>query len=144
VTAPTHILDGGGTRAKAGVTSIGQLIIAPFAYDTPEFRELNIINTAFSFFSPRVGGQFVISGMRIKAGRFVSNTVDATIIIYEAPSKTSLTEDKILFEEALIRGESATLLPINILVNEGKFINAKTDDATIFINIFGYYIPRLT
>ena len=144
MTTPTHILDGRGTESRACVTSIGQLITAPFAYDLTEFREMSLADTAFSFYLPKAGEQFVITGIRIKAGRFVSNTIDATIIIYEAPSSVSLTEDRILFEEALIRGEDVTFLPTNILVNEGKFINAKADDTTIFINITGYFIPRLT
>jgi len=145
MTGPVHIVDGrGATKNRACVTSVGQVITAPFDYDLAEFRSLSVIDTAFNFYQPQIGKQFVITGMRIKAGRFVSNTIDATIVIYEGTSDITLTEDRVLFEEALIRSEDVTLLPTNILASEGKFINAKTDDATIFINIMGYFIPILT
>jgi len=142
MTTPTHILDGRGTSQRACVTSIGQLITAPFAYDETEFREMALADTAFNFYQPESGKQFVITGIRTKASRFVSNTVDAEFIVYEASSENTLSVDKILYEDAFIRGEGATLR-VNIVVNEGKYINAKTDDATFFTNIFGYYIPKL-
>ena len=34
-------------------------------------------------------------------------------------------------------------LALNILVNEGRFIIAKTDDDDVFLTIMGYYIPAL-
>jgi len=144
VTTPTHIVDGRGTKSRACVTSVGQLVVSSFAYDDTVFKELSSDDTAFNFYDPKAGEQFVITGIRIKADRFVSNTVDADVIVYEASTDETITVDKILFQEALIRGEAATLIPINILVNEGKFINAKSSDSSIFITIMGYFIPVLT
>jgi len=129
------------TKIAAKVTSIGQLVVAPFAYDEAKFQELDAVNTAFSFFPPIAGQQFVITGLRIKASRSVSTTVDASIIIYEGDSDATTTVDRTLYEDALVRGEFADFVPINILVNKAKFVNAKTSDATVFMNIVGYYIP---
>ena len=33
--------------------------------------------------------------------------------------------------------------PLRILVNSGVWVNAKTDDATIHVTMFGYYIDKL-
>ncbi len=139
---PVQIIDGRrGTKAKAGVSNIGQLITGAFAYDDTQFVELAVINTAYNFFTPRAGQQFVITGIRAKADRQVSNTDDADVVVYEASSATSTTVDKVLHQEAMIRGESITLIPINVLVTEGKFVNAKTTDDDIHMTIMGYYIP---
>ncbi len=129
------------TKIAAKVTNIGQLVVAPFAYDEAKFQALNVADTAFSFFPPISNEQFVITGLRIKANRDVSNVTDASIIIYEAENDATTTVDRTLYEDALIRGEFADFVPINILVNKGKFVNAKTSEATIFINLVGYYIP---
>jgi len=142
MSTPVQITDGNkGTKSKAGVSKIGQLIVAPFAYDDTQFIELAADNTAYNFYKPKVGEQFVITGLRAKADRQVSNTVDADVVIYEASSPTSLTADKILHQEAMIRGDSVTLNPTNILVSKGKYVNAKTTDDDIHMTIMGYYIP---
>jgi hypothetical protein len=141
---PIHIIGGGKQRSKVAVTKRGQLIVAPYEYDETQFIELAEVNTAYNFYKPKMGMQFVITGMRIKADRNVSTTVDATVEIYEAALPDTTTSDKILHEEAMVRGESATLLPTNILVRMGKFVNAKTTDDNIFMTVMGYYIPIVT
>jgi len=144
MSGPIKIKDGMGSGSFTKVSSVGQLITSPFAYDESVFKEFDVAATAFNFFRPKSGEQFVITGIRIKADRFVSNTTDAEVIIYEADSDLTITVDKILTQEALIRGEDATLIPINILVGTSKFVNAKTSDPSIFITILGYFIPELT
>jgi len=131
------------TITAARVTKAGQLVVSSIAYDETEFIELAEDDTAYNFYKPLAGKQFVITGIRAKADRQVSNTVDATVIFYEASSAATTTVDKVLHEEALIRGEAVTLLPTNILVNEGKFINGKTSDDNIFVTIMGYFIPAV-
>lgn len=141
MTAPVHITDGDGSRNKAKVTSNNQLVTAPFDYDDVEFRELDVIDTAFNFFVPKLAHQFVITAIRLKADRSVSVTDDASVVIYEAGAVDSTTVSKIIFQDALIRGESVTLLPLNLLVSEGVFLNATTTDENVFMSIMGYYLP---
>ena len=141
MTLPCHIVDG---EKVAALTSIGQQIVSSYDYDMSKFIELAVINTAYNFYLPKSKKQFVITGIRGKADRGVSNTVDATVIIYEADNPLSTTTQLILHQEALIRGDDFTLLPMNLLVRQGKWVNAKTDDNDIHMTIFGYYIPELT
>lgn len=133
-------IEGSQSSQRVMVSRNGELAVAPLKYDDSVFKELATINTGVNFYAPSPVQQFVITGMRIKANRDVSNTVDAEIIIYEAATSDTTTVDKILHQEALVRGEGADLFPLHILVSEGKFINAKTDDNSIFITILGYYI----
>lgn len=129
-----------GRRAR--VTKAGELVVAPFTYDETEFRELAEDDTAYNFYEPKPGHQFVITGFNMKADRDVSQTIDAVVIIYEAESIDTTTVAKTLFQEAMIRGER-TSLSTHILVNSGVWINAKTSDDDIHMTIMGYYIPEL-
>ena len=137
-----------GTHNRiAEVTALGQLVVAPLAYDDPAFKELAEPNTAYNFYKPISGQQFVITGIRAKADRQVSTTVDADVVVYEASAEGStagLVVDRILHREAMVRGESFTLLPMNLLVNAGKFVNAKTTDDDIHMSIWGYYVSEVS
>lgn len=145
MSTPIHIKDGsGGTGSKTKVTKAGQLIVAPFGYDETVFNELNATAaTAFHFFPPKAGKQFVVTGIIASANKDVSNTVTATIIVFEGDSTTDATADKVLLEFVLVRFGVLAAPPLNILVSEGKFINATTSDASVFMTIMGYYIPTL-
>lgn len=136
----SRILGRGGSDAVI-VTPQGQLVTAAYAYDNVAHKALDVINTGYNFFGPIPGKQFVITGMVLKADKQVSSTVDATVIVYEATDDTTTTVDKVLFQLAMVEGDLITLLPLNLLVTAGKYINAKTDDEDIHINIMGYYIP---
>lgn len=131
------------SHVRARVTSLGQLVVAPSAYDDSKFLVLDLANTVYSFFPPIPGKQFVVTGIRGKADRDVSNTVDAEVVIYEAASVSELTVVKTIHQEAMIRGESFTLLPMNKLVSAGSWVNAKTTDDDIHMSIFGYYINEI-
>lgn len=121
----------------------GELIVGPNEYDDPVFKELAEINTAYNFFPPVPGMQFVIRGLNAKADQQVSTNTDAIVVIYEAEAADSTTEDKILFQEAMVRGDRSSLDSLNIIVNDGKFLNAKTTDDDIFMTIWGFYVKIL-
>ena len=118
----SYILDGNGRGTKGSVTSIGEIVVGVFSHDLTMFVKLEVDDTAYNFYVPRDGEQFVITGMRIKASRSVSNTVDAEIIIYEAEGPTDLTVIKILHEEAMIRIPVITNGSVHIesLINPGS------------------------
>lgn len=143
MSTPTHILDGLGTKSKARVSTIGQLITAPYDFDDSVYMELGVNDTAYNFYKPKVGEQFVITGFIAKADKQVSTTVDADVIIYESSAPDSTTASKILFQTAMVQGDSVQAFGLNILVTEGLYLNAKTTDDDIHMTIMGYYIPKL-
>ena len=143
MSTPIKIVDGRGSKNFAKVTTIGQLITAPFAYDEVSHVELDVINTAYNFFTPKTSEQFVITSFYAKADKGVSSVTEADFIIYESLSASSTTVDKVLFQTAMLQYDQVTMTGINILVNEGRWINAKTTDDDVHVTIMGYYIPKL-
>ena len=142
---PIVIKDGGrGTRHGAIVTSLGQLVTSPVSYDQTIFKELAEPDTAYNFYRIVAGKQFVITGIIAKADKQVSSTVDAILVVYEAASDLDTTPSKVLFQTAVVQGDQLVLLPLNIVVNEGVYINAKTTDDDIYMTVMGYFIDRIT
>lgn len=143
MSTPVLLRDGTGTNAKACVTTIGQLVTAPYAYDLTIFNELAEPDTAYNFYEPIDAEQFVITGFIAKADKQVSSTVDADVVIYEADLSDTTTATKVLFQAAMVEGDLIVANPLNILVNAGAFVNAKTTDDDVHMTIMGYYIPEL-
>ena len=65
---------------------------------------------------------------------------DATVVIFEGPDALSETQDKILLKFVLTQSTVVALLPLNIIVNEGKFVQGVTDNDDVHMNILGFYI----
>lgn len=143
MTVEIKLADGHGDPNHAKITHIGQLVVAPYAYDLVESNELAEPDTAYNFYKPVANWQFIITGIVAKADKQVSNQVDAAVIIYESEEVLSTTIDKVIFPLDMVEGDLVTLGPLNIIINEGKFINAKTTDDDIHMTITGYYIPKV-
>ncbi|KKL60151.1 hypothetical protein LCGC14_2208190 [marine sediment metagenome] len=137
-----QIVDGGGSGSSARVTSLGQLITAAHAYDETEFRELAEDATAYNFYAPQHGKNFVITGIVAVADKQVSSSVSAEVIVYEAVADDTTAVGKVLFQTAMVQDQIQLILPINIKVAVGVWINAKTSDDDIHMTIMGYYIPE--
>mgnify|MGYP003657808807 CR=1 FL=1 len=125
----------------AKVTNKGQLIVAPYDYDEVVFFELATANAAYSFYPPKGNYNFIITGIVGYADKQVGTTTGATVIVYEAVAPETAVVDKTLFQIEMASVSNIVLLPLNIKVNEGRFVNAKTDDDDIHMSIMGYYIP---
>lgn len=123
------------------VSRIGQLATAPFDYDETKHLELADVDVAYNFYPPKVGHHFIITGLIYSADQQVALNTGATVIIYEASSILSTTIDKVLHQDDMIKNDRVVLLPLNLRVTAGKFLNAKTDDDDIHMTIMGYYIP---
>ena len=143
MSTPTHIIDGLGTKNRVKVTKLGQLVTGVIEYDETTFLELAEPDTAYNFYTPKAGQQFVITGIFAVADKQVSGNASATVIIYEATGEAETTISKVLLQTAMVQDQIQLFTPLNILVREGRFINAKTDDDDIHMTITGYYIPKL-
>ena len=129
----------GITEAK--VTSTGALVTSAFAYDETKFGELGTAGTAVNFYKPKAGFSFVITGMIATGDKQIQASSDATVVVFEASNATTSTQDKVLLQFVLTQSTVISIVPLNIFVAEGKFINAETDDDDVHLNIMGYYIP---
>ena len=144
ISAPTLIVDGRGGSSTASVSEIGELAVGPIEYSQTKFVELGTVDTAFNFFPPLPGSQFVINGVIATGDLQISANAVAEVIVYEGASAETTTVDNIIIQFVITRLQSVSYLPLNILVTKGKFVNAKTDDDDVHMTILGYYIPEFS
>jgi hypothetical protein len=135
---PVKLMGSGSQQVK--VNDAGEILISDGPYDFTEFRELDVINTAYNFYKPNGREQFVITGFFAYADRDVNPTTNATVIIYESDQEDSTTENRVLFQFEIGQNQSAPFPNIRVLCNKGVYINAKTDDDDIHLTILGHYV----
>ncbi len=129
------------TITNAKVTRSGELVVSSLKYDETQFNELGTVDAAVNFYKPRVGQQFVVTGVIAAGNLSIAANALATVIVYEASTESATVVDKTLIQFGVTRLQTLPLVPLNILANEGKFINAKTDDDDVFLTVMGYYVP---
>ncbi len=125
---------------KARVSEFGQLAVAPLAYSKPSFKKLTVVNTAYSFIAPEEGHQIVITDIILTANKAVG-TNDATIDIYEAESPTTTVITTAIIELEMIKQSNLVLTGLNLLIPQGLWVNAKTDDNDVFVTLMYYRVP---
>ena len=128
-------------KYAARVTSLGQLVVAPYDYSEPVSKSLDSINTAFNFIEPLAGHAIVITDIIASADKDVSNTTPADVDVYESDAVDSLTSIKGIVRPQLARSAGRDLIGLNLLVPTGFWVNAKTTDATILLTIMFYRVP---
>jgi hypothetical protein len=139
VSVPAVIQDAGSGN-RATVTRFGQLVVAPVDYSTPVAKTLDVINTAYNFVGPVMGKNIVITDIILTANKNVG-AGDATVVVYEADAPDTTTSDKDIINLEMIKQSNLVLTGLNMIVSEGKFVNAKTDDDDVFVTIMYYRVP---
>jgi len=134
----------GPNSVNVKVTASGELVVGPLHYSDTKFNTLDVAGTASNFYGPEPKKQFVITAILAFADKDVNDTTDTIITIYEANSPTSATADKVLLQFGMGKLTVISATPLSILVNAGVFINAKTGDDDIHLNIMGFYIDELS
>ena len=138
--AKVHIKDASGKGSSAGVTKRGELIVAPLDYSSPYNASLSIINTPYEIVPGKIGKKFVTTGFFISALKDVSNTIEASISVYEASPLDLATSLVDIVTVDLIRGQRFIATGTNIITQTGTTITATTDDATVNVALSGYYV----
>lgn len=134
-----EIIDGSGSGASATVTKRGELVTGRAAFSTAFTVEANVIDTAFNFVGPIQGQRFVISDILISANRSIGVN-DAEVVLYEAIADDTITVATTILEIELAKNGQRDLTGLNLIVSEGVWVNIKTNDATIFATVMGYYV----
>lgn len=129
------------TGQTARVTEFGQLVVAPLAYSTPVAVSMATPLIAYNFIEPAGGQSVVITDIIASADKSVSTTTPAEVIIYEAGAPDTLTSVADIVTPQLIRSGNFILTRLNLLVPEGLWVNATTDDSTIKLTIMYYRVP---
>jgi hypothetical protein len=138
------IEDAHGTDAKAKVLSNGQVVTGPYAFSTASTQTMDVAATSYTFWPPESGKRFVVTDVLVYANRNVGVN-DATVEIYEStdgPATGTVSKELLTFEIASKTGRD--LVGLNLIITEGSWINAETDDDDVFLTIMGYYVVSET
>lgn len=136
----TLLVDGRGTGGQACVTQYGQVVVAPTDFSASSTVKMEAIDTAYNYIIPLSGSKIVITDILLYANRNVGVN-DATVDIYTSdvgPAETTIKET--LLETEMLKQASRDLIGLNLIVEEGRWVNGKTDDDDIFCTIMYYYI----
>jgi hypothetical protein len=141
---PIEIRGHNGTGGvSAEVTRRGQLITAPIQYSKPYIATVNADDTAFNLVLPKPEKFFVITDVVLTGTKAIDNVLDATVVIYEADSETSVTPLNVLFQTALARSATIPLTGMNMISeHNAKYINIKSTDSVVEATLMGYYLGR--
>jgi len=139
MSAPLVIKDANSGN-QATVTRFGQLVVSAVDYSTPVAKTLDVINTAYNFVEPSMGHSIVITDVIFTANKNVSVN-DATVSLYEAESIDTTVSVKDILNLEMIKQSNLVLTSLNMIVSEGRFVNAKTDDDDVFVTIMYYKVP---
>ena len=134
----TTIIDGSGSGKSVKISSRGQLITSPLEFSIAYTVEVNATATAFNFVPPLSNKQFVITDILLYADKNVGVN-DASVQIYEADAINTTTISKTILDIEMVKQTSRDITGLNLIISKGKWLNIKTDDATIFATIMGYY-----
>ena len=138
MTASVIVTDDSGRRGS--FTPEGDFRVTLDPLDLSQFREMDIPDTvAYNFFAPKAGFNFIITHVHAFADKDVNNNFNATVFFYEAPSVDSTTVDKVLLRFEMPRDSIMQMDGIRLLVNSGKWVNGKTNDDDIHVNMLGHY-----
>lgn len=123
----------------AKVTKRGQLVVAPLEFSEAYFQNLDVVLTAYNFAGPVTGKRFVITSITASGNKFIG-TDGALVEIYEADAEDSLISTKDIYGLPIPKNGQLAITPLNLVINEGVFLNASVDDDDVYLTITGYYI----
>jgi hypothetical protein len=128
-----------GTDVSAKITGRGELVVGKLDFSSAYSTTATVINTGFNLITPQDGNCFVITDILIYADKNVGVN-DATISIYTADSPTSTTVISDILTTEIKASNTRDVTGLNLLVTNGVWVNAKTDDNNVYFTLFGYYI----
>ena len=134
-----NIGDGSGGGSSVKVSPQGELLTRQLKFSEPKFQALDTIDTAFNFFPPKAGQQFIITQVLLNTNKDIGAN-GAIFDLYEANSSSSTTIDKQLVKLNILKNDTVPVPGIFLGVSEGKFLNGKTDDAVVNVTVAGYFI----
>ena len=130
----------GGTGKPVRVSLIGSLAVGPPSFNLAVSKELGTADTAVNFYEPRGGKQFIVTHIYAYGDKQVSSVTNATVDVYEATNDSTATIDRTIFQFEIGQNEFQPRSDLNLLVNKDRFINAKTSDDDVHVQILGFFI----
>lgn len=130
------------TGNAATITEYGQLVTGKVDYSSVVQETLSLVDTAFNLLGPSQGQRIVITDIILTADRLVGVN-DATVDLYlaDAPDALVFTPADAVLSLELEKNGKLVLNGLNLITRSGAWINAKTNDASIFVTLMYYRVP---
>jgi hypothetical protein len=128
-----------GLLVNVEVNEAGELKVAQGDFDLTKFQELGVDDQVYNFYGPRVGKQFVLTGLLAYGDKQIATT-NSTVEIFEADAPDSGTVKRIILQFEIGQSQSIPFPNVRILANPGVWINARCDNDDVHLNIVGHYI----
>ncbi len=135
MTIPVNLV-GGGSEVR--VTPYGELVTASLEPNVSRHHTMDTINTAYNFAVPIHGKVMRLQNILIYANKGVGVN-DATVEVYTTDAIDSLVAIDTVMTIELPKYASRDLIGLNLELPIGVYLNAKTDDATVYATMMGYY-----
>jgi hypothetical protein len=126
------------TGNSARVDEWGRVVTGLSDFSTFFPATASVDDTGVTIVPPLSNKRFVVTGIIITADKSV--TSEAVVTVYEASAPNSNTEDKVIFTTEILKQRTLTMLPLNIILTEGKWLIGKTDDNNALFNVSGFYV----
>lgn len=125
-------------QRTAKVTRYNQLVVAPVEYDTA-FNATLDTNTK-NLLPPIAGSQFVVTGIYLTAKKNITGDVIVEVFQANSSTQTVITANNDVFTVEMLKNTFRDITGLNLILNEGSFLNAKADDGEVLLTVTGYYI----
>lgn len=123
---------------SATITRYGQQVVSPISYDDINLVEVAVINTAYNVILPKNGSSIIITGVLITTLKDVG--VNGTKIeLYVSGSAISSVSLKGIITVDMLKQSSRDILPLNLRIRPGYWVNTKADDNTVILSVLYYY-----
>lgn len=126
-----------GNRVK--ISPNGELITSSLSPNISIHHTMDTADTSYNFAPPQTGFKMRLQNILMYADKNVGVN-DASIVIFTANSPIATTGTTIL-ELELPKFASRDILGLNLELPEGVYLNAKTNEANVFLTMMGYYAP---
>jgi len=127
----------GDCGKSAAVSGNGEVRVAPLKPNQLLHNKMDTIDTAYVFAIPFIGQRMIMENVLISTDNFIGvNGADVTIYLATTPDATTGTT---LMEFNIPKNHSRDIVGLNLAIDEGFYLLAKTNDATVYATMMGYY-----
>lgn len=126
------------SNVSASISNLGELIVAPLSPNSSVHHSMVIIDTPYIYAEPIASRTLRLQNILIYANKDVGPN-DASVLIYTSDDATSLTGDTVI-EFEMLKNTSRDLIGLNLTLQSGVYLLAKTNDNTVFLTMQGYYV----
>jgi hypothetical protein len=133
-------LSGDNTGNAVKVTPQGQLVAGDLEFSKFYLGATASNNVAVNVIGPKSGKKFIITAIVISGDRSIGANGAVTDIYENGTGPTDGTVETQIIQEEIAKQTRMVATGLNIVVQEGKWVNVKSDDVIVRCNISGYYV----